>query len=1221
LTELSGDLGLVSGSIAAISDEIHVNNENAIQKFDLLNSTIIENSGTLQQEISRTCNKIDELETNIENNRFSVTSEIARVGENVSEVQQSVVSRINDLELNIENGRQSIKDEISTTVSQINDINNLTKTKLNEFGEKFESIESSSNLVSIEVNQSNQRLTMIADKIENIEHNLELNSQDIKSDIKAHILPVLEKYTDFATNEKLTEVAEIVESVSSKMLEVDYTIKEQCIEQLNSVRSRVEEVIEKLYSNKNELIENNNNRFEYIQGEICHALMKFDEVTSEISNINALNSQLIKSEFATIFGEFKQITEKLELPDNADYIVECLIPKFKDMEAGMIEVYTKGINECQENFNNIIEKLDSKSFEQTTKVLLEDLNHIFLTKIEDSTQELKDFVNAVADRSNNDINFEDFKSDLMGMFYDYEQKLDRQKSELEEIFAQEPDNSKIDELPQIISNNLNDLFDEYHQKIVDLVENSKNSSDIIEQSENLLQTFENIKLDLSDKIFENNEELRISIKNQQELFENLRVEFVQKVEEINSLYQENISSLSEKIEQSVLPMSNDLDKVVDSLNSISYEIVTAKTELVAKIASLASALDTIDMELFHEDFELINQKLDLLATNDPGISDLEMDIAEIKHLILQQNQNLAPKDIINSFVGKLDSLGNLANLEELNKLAELEEIVVSQKEIRELVVSFDKKLENYQNTELGKISNIIKNDIDELKSAVMAATWENSGVTAKDLSEIKELVCDKTEEIAENIVAQNDILNTLKSDVVTTVVKAVNEVNFDAEAEEIIEVIEDVEKSINSTIKESITSVVNTTVSAVGEISFEDEKEEIIDAVEQSANDVKNFVQDVLSGSITVNPTDSSVASTIEELKKENKKNSDNAINTMVSVFNQLSFADEAQDVIDAVDERADEIIDIVKDSQIALEDKIVSNYKEHSANIQNIADLINKSGNSNSLDKIKEELIDVRKNLIELRTGEEDSDYSYTLHDIETDIAKLRLVLNDMQKTINSAELTELNKSVNSIADAVEHIKMEMPSAEVFEIRSDIEKMTEDITSISVRTNKLILNSDETTNDVKDSLRQFRSVIEILEDRAKHLDSNRLTANLERKVDYLNNLAVSGAQSNKVMNQSFLYLAEWIDSAGAKIEDISETLEELKSSRPDDSAVLDMLGKKFEDQQNRINSLEEKLEQLLDAMDSRDNLQMTKKITNIDKQLTKLNKSIERLTSYVDEE
>ena len=370
-----------------------------------------------------------------------------------------------------------------------------------------------------------------------------------------------------------------------------------------------------------------------------------------------------------------------------------------------------------------------------------------------------------------------------------------------------------------------------------------------------------------------------------------------------------------------------------------------------------------------------------------------------------------------------------------------------------------------------------------------------------------------------------------------------------------------------------------------------------------------------------MNSTDSSVASTIEELKKENKKNSDNAINTMVSVFNQLSFADEAQDVIDAVDERADEIIDIVKDSQIALEDKIVSNYKEHSANIQNIADLINKSGNSNSLDKIKEELIDVRKNLIELRTGEEDSDYSYTLHDIETDIAKLRLVLNDMQKTINSAELTELNKSVNSIADAVEHIKMEMPSAEVFEIRSDIEKMTEDITSISVRTNKLILNSDETTNDVKDSLRQFRSVIEILEDRAKHLDSNRLTANLERKVDYLNNLAVSGAQSNKVMNQSFLYLAEWIDSAGAKIEDISETLEELKSSRPDDSAVLDMLGKKFEDQQNRINSLEEKLEQLLDAMDSRDNLQMTKKITNIDKQLTKLNKSIERLTSYVDEE
>ena len=58
-----------------------------------------------------------------------------------------------------------------------------------------------------------------------------------------------------------------------------------------------------------------------------------------------------------------------------------------------------------------------------------------------------------------------------------------------------------------------------------------------------------------------------------------------------------------------------------------------------------------------------------------------------------------------------------------------------------------------------------------------------------------------------------------------------------------------------------------------------------------------------------------------------------------------------------------------------------------------------------------------------------------------------------------------------------------------------------------------------------------------------------------------------------------------------------------------------------FAKQQQKIDALEEKLDELLAISGENDSSNMSKKLTDIDKHLTRLNKSIERLTSYVDEE
>ncbi|MEI8129544.1 MAG: hypothetical protein WCG95_08020, partial [bacterium] len=85
---------------------------------------------------------------------------------------------------------------------------------------------------------------------------------------------------------------------------------------------------------------------------------------------------------------------------------------------------------------------------------------------------------------------------------------------------------------------------------------------------------------------------------------------------------------------------------------------------------------------------------------------------------------------------------------------------------------------------------------------------------------------------------------------------------------------------------------------------------------------------------------------------------------------------------------------------------------------------------------------------------------------------------------------------------------------------------------------------------------------------------------------------------------------------------------------------VLDEISKKFNEQQEKINSLENKIEKLIKENRTKNvdiksvikeilaqvqipevitDAKLTKKVDNIDKQLAKLSKGIEKITSYVD--
>jgi hypothetical protein len=280
--------------------------------------------------------------------------------------------------------------------------------------------------------------------------------------------------------------------------------------------------------------------------------------------------------------------------------------------------------------------------------------------------------------------------------------------------------------------------------------------------------------------------------------------------------------------------------------------------------------------------------------------------------------------------------------------------------------------------------------------------------------------------------------------------------------------------------------------------------------------------------------------------------------------------------------------------------------------------------------------------------------------------------------------KLDELSSSTGNIYKLVETIKAEMPKFEAEEFKKEFDSLSEDIVSISTRTNKLLLSSDESYKMLQDNLQDFKLVIDDLDERTRNFSKESGIDKLDNKLSAINTMIQSGTKTNQVLNQVFEYLAEWVDKAGVQIASISdkvETLDEisqiktmiedLKASAQDDSesaelvdalsAVFDKQTKrissleakldrmivdstinnirpdvditpiedtlnrflvamddKMSAQQAKINSLEEKLEEVMTLVDNKDTAQLTKKVGGMDKQLAKLNKTIEKIASNV---
>ena len=393
-------------------------------------------------------------------------------------------------------------------------------------------------------------------------------------------------------------------------------------------------------------------------------------------------------------------------------------------------------------------------------------------------------------------------------------------------------------------------------------------------------------------------------------------------------------------------------------------------------------------------------------------------------------------------------------------------------------------------------------------------------------------------------------------------------------------------------------------------------------------------------------------------------------ITQFINIFNQISFVAEQEEILDFIQEKHSELITIL--SHIVTTVDSVDTVKDNVAVIDS------------KLDSVKEDISSINSKINAIISSEGDVNYVYSLQDLESDIANLRLVLNEMKEDNKSKEFDELISSTNDIYKLVESIKTEMPKFELEEFKRDFNALNEDIISISTRTNKLILASDESYKTLQDNLQDFKLVINDLDERTRNFAHEAGIDRIDNKLGSINAMIQNGAKTNQVFNQVFEYLAEWVDKAGAQITAISDKvetlddigqikvmLEDLKAEAEDSSEsneLIEALGNIFEkqakrissleakldrvivettinnknnkidmtpfeetlnrflvaiddrmnSQQAKINSLEAKLEEAVSKIDPKDTAQLTKKVGGMDRQIAKLNKSIEKIASHV---
>ena len=1252
LVDLKNDLNNFCGSFEALKYTIEQSN---LDNREIL-TEIVEKASDNTKAI------LEDLKNNTDNNEKNVSAQIEALKSQVTELTNIFTSVSAK---NIENILANLENHLVKMNSMDESITGAIE---NKFGMVKELVTETGNDTKNEILNIGERLSKeVSEKVQNILSTANQNFENIISNINVSNEKKLESDSNIQSaveNAMQTVQGEITQSIAESkncINDLETRLVSKSEQNASNIIAGIETVSDRINNFgteiSTELINNAQTIKEVLQEADANSQQKLDEINERFITIAEQNSGNILSGLETASSKIDMLGVDLatEIDNNFDMVRDFIESSKKDKNQSIVEFET-----LSDNIKNL-ESEFSSNVQLLKSALEEQLNGI------------KDYLDSIKNQSDNEVNRDDYEKlaekmlavetalhdagdnysdDLMMLqnkISDYIKSIEtissdtteKLKLSLDEIsdmksevlsIIQSISNIKTDENEQVknLSDTLIPKFNEILVNIADIKESVdgqigtsiQKSVAVIDEkfanlqellNENNLRSFDGIN-DLSDNISNKIDTLR------------------QEVGLINTDLSEIINSKTDSIVNEFTPLkesintflNNDFDKIIDSIKSqieLSYLSFSADvndnmTENHDNYVHLEESYKTLI-----EKFTKVEEIVEDLTKNQLGIvtstiSEVEKNFANniektnaildswkddvklIEDKIMQNSEN-AQNNIISQITAFIKTASS-ANKKEIKEfIANLIESNNSSAEISSELLNLKDNLTSLHN----KVDVLAMSDTTETLEELLSVIQDKIDLlTSSDEDEkLIEMLNALHDKVDIAILSDDDVKIACIKETLELLNKKIDGFTLSdiSKIHEMLQALHDkVDIIVTDSNEEKIENMVQALHDKVDVLALSDESEIITEI-----QDIKDLIYEQRKQIETFSDTERSEnidkclkellsdISNIEEklvgldLEKNASDIKDSVMNAVLSVADQITFVEETEEIKDFVEERTDEI-------------------------------------NKN--------LLDVKKQLNNITNGSDEWDYSYTMQDIESDIAKLRIILNDISASTSKDGINEISQNMHKIASSINSLHSSLTEEQILELKNTIEKINDDVLSLSSRTNKLLLTSDESYKALTDGLDEFSRITTQLQSRIDSLDNNEYNEVIERKLDNINNAIASSANSNNVIRQVMMYLGEWIDQASEKLDTIAEDTSNvsiinseicLLKSMVDNTAIVESLEKKFEEQQNKIDILENKLNEILNVIESQNNLNLEKKLDKLNDKISKLSQGIEKLASYVDEE
>ena len=1053
------------------------------------------------------------------------------------------------------------------------------------------------------VNENVDYIASTKGKLDDIENRLnELKSFDYSFDIQqiASKIDDLSILFENTSNNNYSGLSQNFENIAGSINDIKASFENNSKMNYESIINEINNLKSEINSNINSI--NNAEAIEQINASISDLLSNvqflrdvstqryseiMDNLVSELNNTLSRNNEDINSNAETNFGELKSLVgQNLEKIDNlrqefiSNNISDEKLLSIKDM----ISKLSANIELAKVEYEQHLKENNETNSAQM-RVVSDNVDSV-KSHISEAIEDLKNTLSEFSQASR-EINFEggeklsqkliDIEASIVQLSQDYDNKINLIQGSLTE-FAHIVEGSNADTEGKISSS-------------LDEIETVKNELSAVSD---ILKSF---KIGNDEKLNEVVSLLDAGVENVifnvNALNESIKAGVDSSVKENISLIEEKYGEISEILSNLKNEFSSD-----EIYKEIEDKLVSLNEELKYANNAISEALEAKSEEIVRA-FEPIKIGIDEFL----GF-DFEKLLSGIKSQVEMAFMNFSA-DLNGEILANTNSFSRLENAfkESYNKINEIEDCVKDklQNDLELLNNTMESGLREFKHNFDAKFED----QLNDIKAHIDVALNHTDIISA--IQNIK----DSGKEILENSFKNIENKNNLLKSSIDVLDQKLDALSLDGTTESLFDELYERLESDKSDVQNSL----NNLATKIGEVSKNDSLQEMfemlnvkidaiaqdstIDSIVEEIDDIKNIIfeqrkffeasSDEKSAAIDKYLRDVLVKLDNVDIEKNAEDIKESILGALISVVDQISFVEETEEIKDFVEEKTSEINQGIKDVQSQLK---------------------------------------------QLVTSDDAFDYTYTLQDVESDIARLRLAINNL----TAGDFSNVTDEIKKITESIENLENSLTQDEVSSLKNDIEKLNEDILSISSRTNKLLLNSDESYKALNEGLDSFSKIIYKLEDRINYLDNTKTTERIEKKIDNIQTLAATSANADKVFHQAMMYLGEWVDATSQDLSTISDKagnienvkqnlqevqkdIEEVRSMLPDKQEVIDRIEKRFEAQNERIDLLENKLEKIISILDEKDDMVLNRKVEKIEKMLSILGNNIEKLTSYVDEE